>query len=158
MSRERGFTLIEVLVAFAIAALALAVLFRSSGTALTSSRAAVQYQEALSRARSHLAAIGTGVLEPGEQSGDDGDGYRWRLTVQPAGTAVVQAAPPPTTAPPPTAEADQALAPPEEGPDTAQPVNVTLFAVEVGISWNADGRAREVVLRTDRLSGAPPPP
>ena len=64
MRAERGFTLLEVLVAFAIAALALGVMFRAIGTGLGSAAVAARYQQALSRARSHLATA-TVRLVPG---------------------------------------------------------------------------------------------
>jgi general secretion pathway protein I len=175
--RQRGFTLLEVLVAFAIAAFALAVLFRSSGTALMAARTSGQYQEALSRARSHLAALGgDAALVAGESSGDDGGGFRWRLKIEPAGAAVVTPAPAvqgaaaqgPAAAQPAPAVAQPAqgagqdgeAAPPQAAAPQAappQPIVVTLFAVEVGISWTGEGGGREVVLRSQRLAGAPAP-
>jgi general secretion pathway protein I len=137
MARERGLTLIEVMVALAIAALALGVLLRTAGGGLTSARTAGKYEEAVSRARSHMAALGRDAgLSTGESSGDDGSGFRWRLKVEPV---AVSPAPPPARG-----AAEQA------GPGAA----VALFAVEVGIGWTADGRDREVVLRSQRLGPA----
>ena len=48
---DRGFTLLEVLVAFIIAALALGVLFQGGIGGLTTANAAARYDEALSRAQ-----------------------------------------------------------------------------------------------------------
>ena len=53
--KERGFTLLEVLIAFVIAALALGVLFEAGVGALRGARAASRYEQAIARARSHLA-------------------------------------------------------------------------------------------------------
>ena len=72
MRAARGFTLLEVMVAFAIAALALAALTQAALGGLHATQAAAHTQEALSLAQSRLAAV---ALNPraGEQSGD-----RWR--------------------------------------------------------------------------------
>ena len=132
MRREAGFTLLEVLVAFAIAAAALTALTQGALGGLHSVRVSGHVQEATSRARSRLATLGRGVpLLPGEQEGDDGGGFRWRQRVAPAG--------------------DTLLA----GPGAARPV---LLDVSVAVSWRLDGRAREVVLRTQRLALLPPEP
>ena len=128
--RDDGFTLLEVLVAFLIAALALGVLFRAAVEGQTESGIAARYQEALSRARSHLAAEAAGPPRAGDQSGDDGGGFRWRLrTVQ-----------------------LQEGAPTPNGPAPA------LFAVGVAVSWAAGGRERSVQLDTRRVGLAPPKP
>lgn len=167
---ERGFTLLEVLVAFAIAALALTVLFRATGSGLGSARAASRYEEAVVRARSHLAAIGhDAALVAGDASGDDGGGFQWRLSVRPLASL---APPPPEAAAPdatssdttPSGATSSGAAAAAASPDTgaggtspraaraaAPPPVVTLFAVEVAIGWTADGRKRQVVLRSERL-------
>ena len=140
MRREAGFTLLEVLVAFAIAAAALTALTQGALGGLHSVRVSGHVQEATSRARSRLATLGRGVpLLPGEQEGDDGGGFRWRQRVAPAG--------------------DTLLAGPGAAPGAvsgaARPV---LLDVSVAVSWRLDGRAREVVLRTQRLTLLPPEP
>lgn len=82
MGREGGFTLLEVLVAAAIAALALAVLFQGAAGGVRAARVADHVQEAVSRARSRLAVMEHGPPPPlGDQSGDDGGGFRWRSRV-----------------------------------------------------------------------------
>lgn len=135
MSDQRGFTLLEVLVALVIAAMALGVLFQTAGSGLLNVRTAGNYEEAISRARSHLAAIGNDVrLSSGELNGDDGGGYHWRIVIKPIATS---AAP---SGPAPTAESGEQVMP-----------RVTLFSVEVAISWMSDGQPREVTLRTERL-------
>ena len=136
-SGDAGFTLLEVLVAFAIAAAALAALTQGALGGLQSVRVSGHVQEAVARARSRLAVLGHAVpLAPGEQEGDDGGGFRWRQRVTPVGDPQ----PAPTGAAPPGA---------------ARPV---LLDVSVAVSWRLDGRAREVVLRTRRLGLLPPEP
>ena len=131
MVHERGFTLIEVLIAFSIAAMSLSALMQGALGGLQSTRASGHYQEAVSRARSRLATLGHGAaLAPGAQEGDDGGGYRWRIRV-------VQVA----------AGASQT-----DGPQTPR---LVLYGVSVGVSWSMDGGNREVVLESQRLALAP---
>jgi general secretion pathway protein I len=94
---QRGFTLLEVLVAFAIAAVALGVLVDGTLTGMRGARLAARQEEALSHARSRLAALGQGEdLTPGENSGDSGGGFSYRrrvsrvATTQAADTALYE--------------------------------------------------------------------
>jgi general secretion pathway protein I len=120
--RDRGFTLLEVLVAFIIAALALGVLFQGLLTGLHGARAAGRHAEALSHARSHLAALGHGTtLVPGETEGDDGGGFRFRRSIVPVARAMPVGA-------------------------------VTLYAVRITISWSEGGTTRRVDLVTQRVA------
>ena len=77
-----GFTLLEVLVAFVIAALALGLLFRIGTDGLTGAAQAGRYQEALARAQSHLDALGDSP-PPGDRQGDEADGFHWHVRVVP---------------------------------------------------------------------------
>lgn len=123
-SRADGFTLLEVLVALAIAGLALIAFFRAGGDSLMAVDTAGRAEEAVERARSHLAALGADApLAPGETEGDDGGGYRWRLRITPVSTW------------------------------QAPPAAATLFDVEVAISWRGHDHNRAVVLKTARLGG-----
>src|SRR5438105_15710533 len=82
--RSSGFTLIEVVVAVAIAGLALVGLFRAGTGGLISVEAAGRVDEALERAQSHLAAFGrSGAIVPGEAEGEAGGGYGFRLRALP---------------------------------------------------------------------------
>ena len=127
--REAGFTLLEVVVALAIASLALVGLFQAGSGGMFAADTAAHAEEAVERAQSHLAAVGRNVaLVVGEFAGDDGGGYRWRLRVEPAavraGDGVVG--------------------------------GTVLYNVEVAVSWPSRGRDRSVVLKTLRLGAASP--
>jgi general secretion pathway protein I len=115
-------TLLEVVVAVVIAALALIGLFRGGVDGLLAADIAAAAEEAVQRAESHLAAVGGHPeLVVGEFTDDDGGGYRWSLRVAPADRAA----------------------------DRDRPTR--LFAVEVVISWRGRQGPRQVGLRTMRL-------
>jgi general secretion pathway protein I len=134
---ERGFTLLEVLVAFVIAALALAALFDAGVGGIRATQAAAHYQQAIARARSHLAlAVRASLLVAGDWQGDDGSGFVWHLRVTPLATtgwhAVTQAA----------------LRDPANEP-------LVLCAVSVWITWRDGGTPREVRLDTEQIGLRP---
>ena len=124
----RGFTLLEVVVALAIAALALVGLFRAGSGGVLAVDVAGRVDEAIERAQSHLSEFGrVAAITPVETGGDDGDGYRWRVRTRP-------------------------LAAWQVGP-TASTLTVTLFEVEVTISWQEGSGRRSVRLSSLRLGG-----
>jgi prepilin-type N-terminal cleavage/methylation domain-containing protein len=85
---EAGFTLIEVIVAFAVATIILAALYQAIAGAWRGFARTQVREETLALARAQLEAIGVeGPLQPGERSGTYATGIAWRLTVEPAGTA-----------------------------------------------------------------------
>jgi general secretion pathway protein I len=86
--RAAGFTLIEVLVAFIIASVALAALAHAAIDGLRASSLSAHYQEALARARSHLAAVGR-APQPGDRQGDEGDGFHWHIRIVPLATTTL---------------------------------------------------------------------
>ena len=129
--QEQGFTLLEVLVAVAIAGLAIIGLFQAGSGGLFAADTAARAEEAIQRAQSHLTAVGrNAALVQGEFTDDDGGGYRWRLRVRPVATR-------------------QGLA-----PDGTSAVTATLYDVEVAILWPGRKGERSVVLRTLRLGTA----
>jgi general secretion pathway protein I len=82
MARESGFTLLEVMVAFVIAALASLVLYQAGFSGVAANATAARYQEAVVRAQSRLASVGVLTpLQPAQFSGDDGGGFTWQLTM-----------------------------------------------------------------------------
>jgi general secretion pathway protein I len=133
---EAGFLLFEVLVAFLIAALTLVVLVRSAAESHEAVRAAFAAQQAVVRARSHLAALEAGGLVPGQREGDDGGGFTWHTGIVPLATAAAL-----------------------NGRDaqftrTSLP-RQTLYAVTVIIEWPEAGSTHRFVLQSERLGPAP---
>ena len=85
MKAQRGYTLIEVMVAFAILALALTLLLGTLSGATRQIRWADDAGRAALHAESLLSQTGVGqVLEPGRTEGNFENGrYRWTMDVQP---------------------------------------------------------------------------
>lgn len=78
-----GFTLLEVLVAFTIMAVALVALLQAFTTGLDGTAAAEARTRLLARAENRLAAVGATIpLAPGVYSGN-ADGFDWRVDVRP---------------------------------------------------------------------------
>lgn len=83
-SSARGFTLIEVIVAFALLAMALTLLLGTLSGAARQVRNAEDAGRAALHAQSLLAQAGVGVaLQPGTREGEWDGRYRWRLQVTP---------------------------------------------------------------------------
>jgi len=82
--RERGFTLIEAVVALLILALGLTAVMRLVSTGLDATQAANRLSIETLLARSELARFAVEQpIEPGEQAGELAGGYRWRRIVRP---------------------------------------------------------------------------
>jgi general secretion pathway protein I len=172
--RCRGFSLLEVLVAFAILALALTVLMQVFSTGLRNISVGEDYTRAVLLAESVLASVGVEQpLQEGERTGtfDEkyGEAYRWRVAVSRYDLARDQ-------------EAQEALATkegrtPGAGARGAQPqpqpglraqdpffslqglggdmqLPAEPYTVVVQIFWGAPGRERSVELTTLRLRPA----
>ncbi len=124
--RNNGFTLLEVLVALAIAGLALAVLSDATSGGVLAGHTAAAYEEAVSRAKSHLAALAAGEMPAaGVGEGDDGGGYRWRYRVREVAR--------------------------HQGSG-----GLALYEIEVGIAWGSGGQRRDVVLSSQRTARGGP--
>jgi general secretion pathway protein I len=131
---ERGFTLLEVLIAFVIAALALGVLYDAGLSALRAARAASRYEQAIARARSHLTlAVNASPLVAGDWQGDDGSGFVWHLRVTPLASTAVRSINAVTLR-------------------GSASFPVTLCALSVWISWREGGTSREVRLDTEQIA------
>ena len=131
--RDGGFTLLEVLVALAIAAPALMLMYRQGALSIGMTRTAASYQEAITRAQSRLESLADGGLSPGQRDGDD-DGFRWRTRITPVAS---MAAPRPAL--------------PGNSPYAR---GTTLYAVVVEVSWSGPEGLRTVALDTRRLGPA----
>lgn len=132
-SRQSGFTLIEVIIAFALLALALTLLLGSLSGAARQVRGADDVGRATLHAQSLLAQLGVGeVLEPGHSEGElEGGRYRWSLQVRPY--------------------ADPRL----PQPAASSPYTQRLLEVQLVMRWG-EAAGQQLQLRTLRL--APPSP
>jgi len=131
--KDAGFTLLEVLIAFIIAALAIGVLYNGTVPGLDATSVSAKYDETVSLARSHLDPIGHGAaIALQETSGADGDGFTWHLRIREAGTRPLQLS-------------DQ------DRSNDIKPASAVLFDILVTESWKAGGQERHVSLETRRL-------
>jgi general secretion pathway protein I len=89
---QRGFSLLEILVAFAIAAMAIALIYRVMGNDARQAGGLAQRERALALAQSLLAAY---TVVPPQDVHDNGDsaGYAWRIDSAPYPTTTNQTSP-----------------------------------------------------------------
>ena len=128
-------SLFEVIIALIIAGLSAVGLFEAAGSGLHATQTASMYDQAIVRARSHLAAATHGArLAAGDWQGDDGGGFRWRLHVAPLASATVR----------PIGVV---------GPRGAASIPVVLYAVSVWVAWTDGGSERDVRLDTEQVGG-----
>jgi general secretion pathway protein I len=81
---QRGFSLLEVLVAFAILALSLGVLLQIFSRAMNATSVSATYSRAVALAEAKLNAVGAEIpLEEGVHSGDPEDGMDWIVHIEP---------------------------------------------------------------------------
>lgn len=89
MTGERGFTLVEALVAFAILATVLVALYGATGTSLNGIARSARYEEAVLAAEGRLAELtALRTLPPVREGTIEGSVFRWRIeTVEPDSAA-----------------------------------------------------------------------
>ena len=118
----RGMSLIEVLVAFVVLSMTMAIIMQIFSGGIRNARVTDHYSRALYLAQSRLAAVGVEEpISPGETSGEGGAPLRWRISILPLDV---------------------------EGGAVAQ---TPLYQVRVRVEWNEDGRERQMELISQRL-------
>lgn len=124
-SGQRGFTLMEVLVAFTIFAFSFGAILQVFSSGAHNARVSRAYAAALGHAQSQLERLGIEEpLEAGQTTGVLDDGMAWRLEVTP-----------------------YAQEPTEDS-------LLRAFVVRASVTWRDGGREREVTLSSLRLQGA----
>jgi general secretion pathway protein I len=123
--RERGFTLIEVVVAFVLLALVMTTAFEVFATGMARAGDLGDRSRALAIAQSRLAAAGTEEqFREGQAQGDSEDRrFRWTTLITRS----------------------------EEGQDPSRPVQAafSLYRVDVRVDWRTDsGREQSIALST----------
>ncbi len=89
MRAQAGFTLVEVMAAFAIFAVLFGIMLQILSTSISNTRRSGDFTQAALLAQSQLDMIGIEALpEPGRYGGDFGDGgpderYRWEMDIEP---------------------------------------------------------------------------
>ena len=121
--RQTGFSLLEVLVAFAILALSLGVLMQIFSSGARGAFLSEQYSTALGIAESRLAEAGRIDADKLEDSGKVGDVYQWKVTAK----AI------------------------EEDVFTDISTRVKAYELTVQVSWEEGEKRRSVELSTLRL-------
>lgn len=129
--RQRGYTLIEVIVAFSLLALALTLLLGTLTGALRQVRWAGDAGRAALHAQSLIDQVGVGEpVRPGTRSGELEDGrYRWTLEITPWVDPALPAAP-------------------------RDPAALQLFEVRLAMQWGDAAPRERLQLRTLRLQPA----
>lgn len=118
-ARQRGFTLIEIVVAFAILALGLGIAMQIASGAMRNARHAATRTDAALYAQTLLDGVGVGErLEEGESSGDFNDQFKWRLDA--------------------TKYEVESETPMEPGMSPVQ-----LYRLELVVSWETGGKEQE---------------
>ena len=127
--KNRGMTLIEVLVAFVILSLAMGVIMQIFFGGMRNARLADGYSRAVFLAQSKLAAVGVErPLMAGDANGQLGVDMRWRITINPYDDG---------------GAADRLL------------MKQRLYQVQVVVSWSDEGRQRQIALDSLRLGPKP---
>ena len=81
---QGGFSLLEVVVAFAILALSLGLLIQIFSRALHTTALSGDYSRAATLAQARLNAVGIDIpLEPGSHGGDAQDDFSWQVSIAP---------------------------------------------------------------------------
>ncbi|AGA88925.1 prepilin-type N-terminal cleavage/methylation domain-containing protein [Thioflavicoccus mobilis 8321] len=126
-TRQSGFSLLEVLVAFSILALSLGVLMQIFSKAMTTTATGADYDRAAAVAETRLRTVGYELpLEPGVYEGEADRGLAWTIRIDPTQL---------------------------DASDVDFDVPGVLYLVDVDVRWrDGGGAARHLSLSTMRLA------
>jgi len=129
-ARQRGFTLIEIVIAFAVLGLALTLLLGTLSGSAREVRDSADAGRAALHAQSLLDQIGVGEgLQPGNRDGDFEDGrYRWSLRIDPY------------------------VDPTQRQRDTIEPGAARLMLLALHVEWGEGGPRQRLDLQSLRLA------
>ena len=123
----RGFSLLEIIVAFVVFAFAFGLLMQVASGSLRNARHSAHFTQAALLAQSKLDELGAGEpLEEGSDSGRFGDAYEWRLDVRKQEAPLA-----------PNGNIDQ--------------LPFELIRLELVVEWRDGSRAREARFVTERI-------
>lgn len=125
-TRQTGLSLLELLVAFVIMAIALGVLYKASGTSARAVGDAERYQRAVFLAHSLLEAR-DGVPQGGWNVSGQSAGYEWTVRSQPYATDLSR----------------------------SSPAVVELHQLNIAVNWLERGQMRQIVVSTLRPQRKP---
>jgi general secretion pathway protein I len=123
---QRGFSLLEVIAAIMLLAIAFTALMKVAGASISLTHNAAEHSEAAMWARSLLDSAFVGeAVRPGSSSGRFDQRFRWKLDVTPW---------------------HQAVAPPPDAP-------LQLYQLDLDVLWGPPAHPRSAHFRTLRLGG-----
>ncbi|RIZ67661.1 MAG: type II secretion system protein [Methylococcales bacterium] len=130
MNKQKGFSLLEILIAFSILAFSLGILLKIFSSGVNTASVAEDYTAAVQIAESLMAKTGLETpLQVGQDSGTENEKYDWLLTVNPyifeLGTS--------------TSDTDYVT------------TTMGLFKVKVIVSWGQAANKRRIELTTLKL-------
>lgn len=127
--RHKGFSLLEILVAFSIMAVALTIVLRIFGSGVNSAIVSEEYSIAVQIAESIMARTGIETpLQIGETTGSENNHkYNWSVAIRPVART--------------KANNDQAQ---------SNVAGLQLLAVKVQVVWGEDGQGRSIELNSLR--------
>lgn len=133
--RHKGFSLLEILIAFAIMAVALTIVLRIFGSGVNNAVISEEYTLAVQIAESLMARIGVETpLQAGEFAGTEGDKYEWQVMIRPVAKSEGNMAAESTAN---TTESDAEAA-------QASP-NLQLMSVHVRVEWGEEDSATRTI-------------